>query len=343
MNERRLFTFALLVSLALVSGSLVAQGSAVPPPIRGVAEARGVDEVSRPGERSSDAIVLPGGIFPDWWTSVQQDIRPSKYQVTWQDQPFDVLGNVAIMSGRQVLALNDYTVSSPDGSIVVTVSHDTDSGEISYRATKDSATVIESSSLGVQTDIGDFSNALAYVGQSSDTISETYAIPHGKKSTYVNRSNVLTLTFSKDSVAMDLVVRAYDDGIGYRYHIPGDGEIEIYSESSAIDLPDLEGGWGKEYSDNYEEMEGSYSYNQMQDKEWAMPVLFELDSGYWVLVSEATVYGHYAGARIQCEAEGRLSIELDDAHDRNNPIVTSRPFYSPWRVAFITANLVPDH
>jgi hypothetical protein len=59
MSERRVFTFALLVSLALVSGSRVAQRGAVSLPVSSVAEARKVEGATAPAQHGVDTALAP--------------------------------------------------------------------------------------------------------------------------------------------------------------------------------------------------------------------------------------------------------------------------------------------
>jgi alpha-glucosidase len=93
---------------------------------------------------------------------------------------------------------------------------------------------VEGGALGIVTRQGDFTNGLRFVRQARAVIDETYTLPVGKRSTYLGRANELTLTFSKDGHEVGVILRAYDDGIAFRYVLSGRGDIEIASESTTF-------------------------------------------------------------------------------------------------------------
>src|SRR4029450_9727056 len=106
--------------------------------------------------------------------------------------------------------------------------------------------VLNGGALGIVTSRGDFTNGLRVVRQGRAVIDETYTLPVGKRSIYVNRANELTLTFAKDGHEASVVLRAYDDGIAFRYVLPGQSEVEISGESTTFPLSSREiGYWGQ--------------------------------------------------------------------------------------------------
>src|SRR5690606_21963563 len=98
--------------------------------------------------------------------------------------------------------------------------------------------VISLSSMGISTSLGDFTSGMKLKGSSKKTIDETYNLPQGKVSDYRNLANEQTLTLSKNGQQLNIVFRVYNDGIAYRYEIPGEGNIEFSGEISSINLAD---------------------------------------------------------------------------------------------------------
>lgn len=143
-------------------------------------------------------------------------------------------------------------VSSPDGKISAILVLDETTGSVSYRVNSGGVMVIEESPLGITTNKGDFTSGMSHLGNTPGEVNETYTLPVGKRSTYVNHANELLLRFSKDKHQMHVRFRAYDDGIAYGYAIPGSGDIEISGEISAFDLS---GGeityWGQKHPNSY--------------------------------------------------------------------------------------------
>src|SRR6188472_3468486 len=97
-------------------------------------------------------------------------------------------------------------------------------------------TLRDHGALGITTNRGDFGQALRFVRQARAEVNESYRLPVGKRSTYLNRAHELELTFSKDGQPFGVVVRAYDDGIAFRYVIPGTGDVEITGERTTFPL-----------------------------------------------------------------------------------------------------------
>ena len=136
-------------------------------------------------------------------------------------------------------------------------------------------TVIEKSPLGITTSVGDFTRGLVFASNAVQEINETYVLPVGKRSTYVNHANELVLTLRKDQRAVRIRFRAYDDGIAFRYALDGSGPVTISGETSGFRLP--AGGsvtyWGQNHPNNYgyETMLG-----RIEGERMSMPVLVEL-------------------------------------------------------------------
>lgn len=226
----------------------------------------------------------------------------------------------------------DYNVSSPDGTITVVVNHEAGTGKISYSVVKGSSTVIESSALGINTDIEDFRDGLKFNSKANTIINETYSLPGRKKAVYRNYANELTLKFKKNSKQMHLVVRAYDDGMAYRYFIPGGGDININSEDSSFKLPANIEGWAQTapVPNHYE---APYLHKDNFDTgEYNMPVLTKLVDGNWVFISESDIQRDYCGSHVLCSSGNVLNVVFAK---KQTTVQATRPLKTPWRLAIV--------
>lgn len=226
----------------------------------------------------------------------------------------------------------EFSVSSPDGKISATLLFDETTGSLSYRVNSGGVTVIENSPLGITTNKGDFTSGMSHLGNTPSEVKETYTLPVGKRSTYVNHANELLLRFSKDGQEMHVRFRAYDDGIAFRYAVPGSGDIEISGETSAFDLS---GGeityWGQKHPNSYgyETMLGPVTADRI-----SMPVLARLGQrNHFVFVAQAASYGTYIIPNFR--RDGSV-LKVSFPMDQEGPIRTALPFQSPWRVAIIS-------
>jgi alpha-glucosidase len=238
----------------------------------------------------------------------------------------------ALLAGAAAAPAAEYTVRSPGGDIRLTVTHDKRSGALRYTVKSGRAAVIENGSLGITTSVGDFTGGLKPARQSRRVVDETYRLPVGKRSTYRNHANELELAFTREGREVGLRLRAYDDGVAFRYVIPGSGAVEITGESTTFPL----GGrqvryWGQEHPNNYgyESPLGPTTAERI-----SMPVLAELeDRKHFVFVAQAASYGSYVIPNYKRQgAVLAVSFPLD----QREPVKTTLPFESPWRVAIVS-------
>jgi alpha-glucosidase len=227
----------------------------------------------------------------------------------------------------------EWAVKSPDGTRVLTVSL-TDA-KLSYCVRLNGEIVLEQAPLGIRVsgDSGDFTNGLAFVSTESRTIDETYAMISGKASRCVNRANETLLTFTNTQGArLELYVRAYDDGVAYRYGLPGEGPVEVVAEQSGFRVPEDARGWLQQAVAHYENPYIPSSLADVKDGQYSFPALFELHTGAWVLLTEAAVYGDSYGANHLGgpTSDGVFSIQFAGGN-----YTGERPLFTPWRVAII--------
>jgi len=77
------------------------------------APARAAEQVAAPPQ----ADPLPTGASPDWWTAVQEQIRQSEYDITWQDTTYVPDAPAAYQSPNRAHDLRTYF--TPDGLVVI--------------------------------------------------------------------------------------------------------------------------------------------------------------------------------------------------------------------------------
>lgn len=109
-----------------------------------------------------------------------------------------------------------WTLKSPNGKLVAHVTA-TAEEELTYDVVYDGVTVMMPSHLGLNRTYGkSVSGSMAVTKASSRTIDEVVASPFTRQAQMRNHCNELTLKVGGD---MNVVFRAYDNGIAYRYQI----------------------------------------------------------------------------------------------------------------------------
>ena len=93
---------------------------------------------------------------------------------------------------------------------------------------------------------GDFVDGLTFVSSTgTETIDESYTMPHGKSSNGQKRFREKIVTFKNaDGALIQIVLRACDEGVAFRYQFPagagGDAKSCVSTEATGFRLP--EGG-----------------------------------------------------------------------------------------------------
>ena len=232
-----------------------------------------------------------------------------------------------------------FTVTSPSMNTAITVSL-SKCGGLTYFAAQDGITVIEESAMGITTGAGDFTCGLVFESETDTAINETYPMLSGKRKIYTNRCNEKTIRFDKSGVKFDLVLRAYDDGIAFRYIITTSDTqamtVEPNAEITNFRLPDRANIWfmprrGRDfmYEDNYLLGKIGETEDGIQP---SLPMLYET-KGKYGLIMEADRHGTYTGSLLRLENGSTMQMIFDLV--QTAPVQTSAPFVSPWRCVII--------
>ncbi len=240
----------------------------------------------------------------------------------------------------------EFSVASPDNSLMVTVLCDTSdtflAGEttVGFRVMLDGATVIGYSPLGLRLSEPAFDGPLASPAQAFDIIDETYGMISGKKSLHRNRSNQLTLSFqTAHALTIKLVVRAYDDAAAFRYVLEGGRDkAAIAGEHSAWSIPAGSAAWIQEVTKNYEATFDSFTVGDSIpfERYGNFPALFQTPGGTWILLTEASVYGTYGACHYSLDSSRAALYRIAFPQA---VIAGDTPWETPWRVAIIARKL----
>lgn len=229
---------------------------------------------------------------------------------------------------------SEFTVTSPDGNLKAVIKYNSDHGTLSYNVFSGDKEIILPGRLGINTDVGDFSSGVRLRKAATATVDETYSLPQGKVSTYRNRANEANITVSKAKRNINICFRVYDDGVAFRYEIPGEGEVTLLNETSTVNLAGNNFTyWGQPHPNRY----GYESaLGPIEDELLSVPVLAELkDSKHFVFMGQAATYGHYIQPHFKREgAEFTFCFPLDQG--KIGPVRSALPFISPWRMVIIS-------
>ncbi|HOO85751.1 MAG TPA: glycoside hydrolase family 97 N-terminal domain-containing protein, partial [Prolixibacteraceae bacterium] len=241
------------------------------------------------------------------------------------------------LSFGQIVALK-----SPNNKIEAVLFNDDNSGlwylKVNYQTENQKIEAIPEIRLGLTRSDQDFSKQLKFLKAGKQTfINEQYTAIHGKRSQCSNQANEVVLAFENPSKAkMNLIVRAYNDGLAFRYEFPEkEGDFTISNELTSYLIPDSTQRWLQKFDLSNE---GLYKEtNNANDKgDWTYPTLFKTNENTcWYLVHEADVDRTYCASKLSNHAQNNsYKVTLPYDHEGEGEALTkiSLPWKSPWRV-----------
>ena len=263
------------------------------------------------------------------------------------------LALVAVACGGSGLEGAPWELSSPDGRLVLTVAPagDAAGGEamagLVYRLEREGTVLLQDSPLGIRTDRGDFVGDLRLVAVERRPVAEQYTMTAGKRRARQVAGRELTLTVAGAGGAeLELVFRAHDDGIAYRYRLLGSGPVTVRGEASGFAVPPGGEAWmapfdlaGVLFFATYEQLPQRVAVGTATESSgWAYPALFEVAGGEaWLLISESDLDAGYCATRLGPEPDGGLypvRLPVEQEGDPAAPVEPSAelPLATPWRV-----------
>ena len=227
-----------------------------------------------------------------------------------------------------------WSVSSPDGALVLTA---VGGAAPTLSVSRRQQLVVTAAAWGISTKRGgSYPGELRGLAAAPVVIDESYVMPVGKRSRCRNHANELTVDFSDaGGLRFSLILRAYNEGVAYRYRIHGTGEDTVTGEASGLCIPAGARGWLGRYTSNYESIYREHAGLAGVKEDLQFPLLFQFPGKQWVYFTEAAVDGGYAGARVKVldAAQGLLGIALA------NPPTSALPWTTPWRVMMVAEDL----
>lgn len=256
----------------------------------------------------------------------------------------------------------DTSVLSPDGKIQIHFALN-EQGEPTYDVYKKGKTIIETSKLGFQTTTTDYTQGFTVEDAIARDFSEVWKPVWGQKQEVKNEYKELTVKLKNaEGKFLDIVFRAFDDGVGFRYEFPTENKTEeeliILDEMTEFrQTADHKTWWSPGCWDNdeypYTESEISkidatyflkeYPYSNVTSIPEIhgvnTPVTMKTKSGDYISLHEAALV-NFPGMS--------LSVDIDNFTFKSNlaekqlkkgvKAEVKLPFNTPWRTIQIAEN-----
>lgn len=239
---------------------------------------------------------------------------------------------------------NAYQLTSPDRRIGVNI--DVIKGRPTLSVTLDGTELVRPSTLGLQMADGTLGANAAITGNKPRVTShdETWVQPWGEDDTVRNHYNEITLQLKeRRSTAarkrMDIVVRAYDDGIAFRYVVPDEhgSDFQIMDELTQIRLAHDAQAWSIP-SNRTEYFEGIYESSLLSQKDTVCtPLTIEYAPDVYLALHEANLTD-YASINLTPRRQDDGSVTLLTAltpWQSGVKVYGHGTMKSPWRTIVI--------
>jgi alpha-glucosidase len=246
-------------------------------------------------------------------------------------------------------AQQSHQVASPDGKTVVTLG--VSDGELVYSVEREGRLLILQSRLGFEfRGAPPLGPGVTIAGTSRESVDEAWEQPWGEVRYVRDHHNELRVTAEETAAPLrrfDLVVRAFDDGIAFRYELPEQealGEFEIADERTEFRFAEDPKAWWIPANDPTHRYELLYRHSPLSTlPEVHTPLTLVTLEGLHVVIHEANLVD-YAGMNLTASMDRRLEVTLPAWAD-GVKVRGRTPFATPWRtiqIAESAADLQPS-
>lgn len=249
-----------------------------------------------------------------------------------------------LITSFPVLAQNNLRLKSPDGNIVF--SFRLTAKAPVYQAAYKGKLLIGDSHLGFSfLENGDFGANLKMLKPKFKRVDETYELIVGKAKTVHNQYREVLIPLIEnfgEKRQINLVVRAFNDGLAFRYEFPGQKNWSSYTLTDENSTFNIIGNpmvrtllWGN-YNNTHEGFYQKLSLNEIKaDTLMDMPALFEFPEKIYMAITEANLRD-YAGMYLT-KKNGVLKSQLSPLQGQTAIKVKAvLPHHTPWRVMMIS-------
>ncbi len=216
--------------------------------------------------------------------------------------------------------------------------------KLTYTSAGKTSDVIQRIDLGLVRSDQDFSSQLKFLKAGKPVLlKESYTTVHGKKSARTNSANEVVFYFETQKKAkMNVIVRAYNDGVVFRYAFPEtSGTYKVNDEITSYTVDQGIKRWLEKWNPANEAIYTEMRGDKVQTQEWGYPALFQsADSTCFYLLHEADLNRTYCGTKLSNAANAtKYKLTFPDPKDgrglgESEPTITL-PWKSPWRVVMI--------
>lgn len=250
-------------------------------------------------------------------------------------------------------AFSQIQLYSPDSGIKIEFRTDNE-GKPQYRVSSSNEQFLNWSSLGINlANNENLNSGLKIVNTETKVIDETYKNYSGKTlyaHNYCNETKIFLEEQNNLKRKLQIIFRAYNDGIAFRYEIPEQksfASVTISNENSNFNFAGDYECWAMKKDRFRQSYEGEYRYynlSNLQDKPGdstslfpyiTLPVTFRVNKNLYLCLSEAGIID-YPGMYLMKGGNYSLKSRLSpDSSQKSISVRGKSPMFTPWRLIII--------
>ncbi|MFI3293011.1 MAG: glycoside hydrolase family 97 catalytic domain-containing protein [Rikenellaceae bacterium] len=184
--------------------------------------------------------------------------------------------------------------------------------------------IVAESELGFNVDGKPWCTDMQITGTKNRSVNSSWQPVYGERSTIIDKYNETTISFEAGSKKLDIVARAYNEGVAFRYSMPEQStkNMVITSEQSTFTMPDQTKAYYSTWA------QGPYELLPLSgwEKDTERPLTMILASGKSVAIGEAAMVD-YARSRFNLDPSQSNTLVTVLASDAK----VTLPYSTPWR------------
>ncbi|MDR2038950.1 MAG: glycoside hydrolase family 97 protein [Bacteroidales bacterium] len=229
-----------------------------------------------------------------------------------------------------MFCISYYTVAqnkklySPSGKLSFEIREVQPQGELEYEIKYNDLPVILPSQLG----ISKWEKDLEIDTIEDMTVNVVWKPVYGERAEVKDHYNQKIYIFKADTFGrrLDIIVRAYDEGVAFRYQYAGNNYLRITSEKTTFCVPQNTYCWFAPYAQAF--------HKRLPVKDWPgeaeRPLTLQYSDGFYAALGEAEMV-NYSRMKffVDKDEENIIRCKMYD------PVEEIAPFASPWRVVMV--------
>lgn len=247
-------------------------------------------------------------------------------------------------------------ISSPNSALDIEIAFDSRM-KLNYSINLKRKPVLEASPMGIVVDGVDLGRQVKFGSVDRYRVSEKYPY-RGAHSEAINNCNgaKIAVLHVESNTLYSIEVRAYDNGIAFRYVVSGDGKERAPDEGTGFVIPDGSTVWYHDFEGHYEGIHSKKDISEVRSGEWAAPPLtFKLPNGAgYAAITEAALI-NYSGMGLQSHGRRSFAARLghalpvsypfrlrygdEEGKRLAKPAAIVGTITTPWRVVMASADL----